>query len=146
MVLSGCGSADVAATFDGRTVTEQQVADAVRDINKAFQLQEPYTPQRALTSLIRAPYLIEYGQAHGNPQTESGARAQLNISNPSPATLEIIRAEGVIGGLTADDEKALTDQLAKLVVDVNPKYGEFNPNALAVTPSLPSWIEPPAGP
>ena len=41
LLVSGCGHADVAATFDGHTVTEGEVDAAVKEINEAFQPQQP---------------------------------------------------------------------------------------------------------
>jgi hypothetical protein len=55
LLVSGCGNADVAATFDGHTVTEGEVDAAVKEINEAFQPQQPYTADNALSALIRAP-------------------------------------------------------------------------------------------
>ena len=49
LLVSGCGHADVAATFDGHTVTEGEVDAAVKEINEAFQPQQPYTADNALS-------------------------------------------------------------------------------------------------
>lgn len=138
---SGCGNADVAATFDGHTVTEGEVDAAVKEINEAFQPQQPYTADNALSALIRAPYLIDYAIKQGKPQTESAARAAISIHDPSESTVRIVQSTAVIDGLTDTDRIALTKTFNDLKVDVNPKYGAYDPAQAAVGPSTPSWLE-----
>ena len=75
-------NADVAATFDGHTVTEGRSMQRSKEINEAFQPQQPYTADNALSALIRAPHLIDYAIKQGKPQTESAARAAISIHDP----------------------------------------------------------------
>ena len=141
LLVYGCGNADVAATFDGHTVTEGEVDAAVKEINEAFQPQQPYTADNALSALIRAPYLIDYAIKQGKPQTESAARAAISIHDPSESTVRIVQSTAVIDGLTDTDRIALTKTFNDLKVDVNPKYGAYDPAQAAVGPSTPSWLE-----
>lgn len=118
-----------------------EVDAAVKEINEAFQPQQPYTADNALSALIRAPYLIDYAIKQGKPQTESAARAAISIHDPSESTVRIVQSTAVIDGLTDTDRIALTKTFNDLKVDVNPKYGAYDPAQAAVGPSTPSWLE-----
>lgn len=143
LVLSGCGTTtNVAATFDDHVVTEAEVSAAVTEINEAFSPQRPFTGQQALTSLIRAPYFLEYARTHGFPQTESAARAIIPIHDPSPSTVRILQAEAVISHLDQAATIELTEFFKDLEVEVNPKYGAYDGAAAGIGPANPDWLEP----
>jgi hypothetical protein len=128
---SGTTSAQTAAKVDGRVITNEQVQVATDQINTAFegQMQQPLTPSTTLSLLIQAPYMIEAAKKAGQPQSESAARAQLAQLQETPAP-ETVQLETLRG----------------LDVSVNPRYGEYDPANLAVTPDTPNWIVPSESP
>jgi hypothetical protein len=142
LVLSGCGDADVAATVDGRTITESQVADLVRDINATVGAQQPISPPAALGVLIQASVINDYASAHGLPQSDSAARAQIPLANPSQAMVDYQRAASAYGEFTSVDQLAYSAALKKLHVVTNPKYGAFDPAVQGVmSEGTPDWLE-----
>ena len=46
------------------------------------------------------------------------------------------------GKFTADDQAALVAQLKALKVDVNPRYGSYDPNTASVQLTTPGWVTP----
>lgn len=141
LVLTGCGSTNVAARFDGHLVTEQDVRRAVEDVNKAYKPQQPYTAQQALSALIRAPYLIDYASEHGLPQTESMARADIPLNDPAPSTVRILQSTAAIEHLTEQDKIALSKTFQGLKVTVNPKYGAYDADQALVATATPDWLK-----
>ncbi|HPB72378.1 MAG TPA: hypothetical protein PLX71_05320 [Phycicoccus sp.] len=141
LVLSGCGSADVAARVDGQVITESDVAAVVKDLNAAYPgQQQPVTSAAALHALIQAPTLIAYAEAHGFPQTASAARAQIPIPDPSDATVQALRWVAVSKQLSQQDNIALAATFSQLKVDVNPKYGTYDPATAGLTWVSPNWL------
>lgn len=139
-LLSGCGgNTNVAARFDGHVVTEDDVASAVKDVQKAYP-QTPLDARQALTMLIQAPYLIEHAAKTGHPTTESMAKATIPMHDPSPSLVRIIQSTSVIDSLTEADKVELSKQLTDLDVTVNPKYGTYDPTQAAVGPNAPDWL------
>lgn len=141
ILLSGCGGdTNVAAKFDGHVVTEQEVESAVNDVHEAYP-QTPFDGRQALTMLIQAPYLIEHAAEAGYPTTASAARASIPMHDPSPSMVRIIQSTSVIGKLTDAEKVTLSQQLSKLDVTVNPKYGTYDATQAAIGPSTPDWIK-----
>ena len=68
------------------------------------------------------------------------------VEQPADSTLEVIRLAQAIttaqqgGQLTQEDAVALTDLLRSREVEVNPRYGTFNPQTASVDQGLPSWL------
>ncbi len=142
LALSGCGSADVAATVDGRTITESQVADLVRDVNATVGAQQPITPPAALGVLIQAAVINDYADHHGMPQSVSAARARIQLPNPSTGMIDFQRAASAYNAFTPADQVAYSTALKKLHVVTNPKYGAFDPEVQGViADGTPDWLE-----
>ena len=145
VALAGCGSADVAATVDGRTITESDAQVAAEQINRAFKPETPVTPRTAVTLLIRAPYIIDYAAAHGHPQTESVARQALkDVPDPAQPTIDIMRAESALSVLGEADKVALSQQLHEIKPTVNPRYGTYDPAQASLRTDTPNWLTPAA--
>ncbi|HYN29004.1 MAG TPA: hypothetical protein VES95_03915 [Dermatophilaceae bacterium] len=144
--LGGCGAqhtADTAAIVDGRRITQTEAQEAAQQINTAFQPQEPFTPANAVSLLIRAPYILDFAAANGNPQSESAARAAIpTIEEPAESTLQILRAEAATQTLDDAARVELTETFAGLDVTVNPRYGTFDPQRALVQLTPPDWIAP----
>lgn len=139
-MLSGCGQTNVAASFDGHVVTEDEVASAVKDVREAYP-QTQLDSRQALTMLIQAPYLIDHAAKSGYPTTASMAKARIPMPDPSDSTVRIIQSTSVIDKLSEADKIALSKQLTDLKVAVNPKYGSYDPTQAAVGPNTPDWIK-----
>lgn len=145
---SGTTSAETAAVVDGRVITEEQVREATAEINEAFNPQEPLTAAQILTLLIRAPYVNDAAAQAGQAQSESAARALPQLAGlsggPSDATVEILRAEASLQAVDTPGRQALTQKFAELDMEINPRYGRFDPSQASLVATSPNWLVPAA--
>jgi hypothetical protein len=156
LVLAGCGGPagpDRAAVVDGRVISETAVQSAMSEINSMNPalLQDKLTPTGTLTALVQAPVVLSYLSDLGVKVSDSVATADAQkrgVSNPSESTLEILKFASAIGlaqnegKLTETDAQALTQKLQGLSIDVNPRYGTFNPQTAAIELTQPAWVKP----
>ncbi len=156
LVLAGCGGPagpDRAAVVDGRVISETSVQSAMSEVNSMNPalLQDKLTPTGTLTALVQAPVVLSYLRGLGVNVSESVAMADAQkrgVRNPSSSTLEILKFASAIGQaqndgkLTETDATALTKELQSLSIDVNPRYGTFNPQTAAVELTTPAWVKP----
>lgn len=158
LVLAGCAGPagpDRAAVVDGRVITETSLQSAMSEVNSMDPalLQDKITPTGTLTALVQAPVVIDYLAGLGVKVSESMARQDAQdrgVSDPSDATLEILTFAAAIGqaqdeGRLSDaDAQALTQELQGLSIDVNPRYGTFNPQTASIELTTPGWVKQPA--
>lgn len=149
LALSACAgptSAETAAVVDGRVITEQEVREATSQINRAFNPQQPLTAAQTLTLLIRAPYINEAAAAAGRAQSESAARAALKDfpETPADSTVEILQAEASLQQVDDAGRQELTEKFAELDMQINPRYGTFDPAQAALVADRPNWLVPAA--
>lgn len=145
---SGTTSAETAAVVEGRVITEQQVRDAVDQINRAFNPEQPVTAAQALTLLIRAPYINQAAADLGRAQSESAARAAMRDfpETPAESTIEILQAEASLQQIDQAGRQKLTEHFATLDMEISPRYGTFDPQQASLVPDQPNWIVPSAAP
>ena len=145
MSLSACGQTGTAAVVDGQTISEDEANTAAVQINEALKPPQPFTADQAVAYLVLAPSAMQYAADHGFPQTESAARASVKLSDPAPATLRIIQTSNVFQAMSPQDNIAYSAKVAELKVQVNPKYGVFDPtNQSILVPVQPNWLTSPA--
>ena len=149
LATAGCGSleTDRAATVDGRVITESQVQTAQSQINETFP-DANLTAADVLSRLVQAPVVLALAAEQGAPLSESVAEAtytgQPGYSGEEPATetLDLLRAELALQQLRSTGAQVPVEAFADLDVDVNPRYGQFDPQTASVTAVTPAWIEP----
>ena len=156
LVAAGCSGPagpDRAAVVDGHVITETSMQSGMAEVNamEPKLLQGALTPTATVTALVQAPVVLSYLDSKGVRVSDSVARkaaAQRGIADPSDSTLEIIKLATAIssaqadGKFTADDQAVLVEQLKALKVDVNPRYGSYDPNTASVQLTTPSWVTP----
>ena len=156
LVLAGCGGpagADRAAVVDGRVISETSLQTAMAEVNSMDPalLQAKLTPSGTLTALVQAPVVLTYLDGLGVKVSDTVATLDAQrrgVAKPSGSTLEIIKLATAIsaaqgdGKLTDADAAALTDQLKALSIDVNPRYGTFNPETASIELTTPGWVTP----
>lgn len=156
LVLAGCGGPagpDRAAVVEGQVITETAVQSAMSQVNsmEPALLQDKLTPTGTLTALVQAPVVLTYLDGLGVRVSESVAMADATkrgVSDPSDSTLAILKFAAAIGlaqnegKLTDADAQALTQELQGLKVDVNPRYGTFDPQTATVALTTPAWLKP----
>jgi hypothetical protein len=155
LLTAGCGTTEAnrAAVVDGRVISETTVQETMTQLN-AMQpplFQQALTPTDTLTTLLRAPIAIDYLDGKGYIASESVARqaaAERGVDDPGEGTLDVIRfataiSEANAEGAFGDTENLeLSEALRQQDVEVNPRYGEFDPDTVAVTVTMPSWVTP----
>jgi hypothetical protein len=154
LVTAGCGTstADKAAVVDGTVIRETDLQAAMSEINgmDPALLQEQLTPSGTLTALVQAPVVLDYLEGKGIVVSDSVASkeaAARGVQEPSETTLQIIKLASAIsaaqqsGQFAEADAQALSEQLRSQDVEVNPRYGAFNPDTASVQLGQPSWVE-----
>ena len=154
LVAAGCSGPagpDRAAVVDGHVISETSMQAGMAEVNAMDPqlLQAALTPTGTVTALVQAPVVLTYLDGLGVRVSDSVARkaaAQRGIADPSDSTLEIIKLAMAIssaqtdGKLTAEDQASLVEQLKSLKVDVNPRYGSYDPNTASVQLTTPGWV------
>lgn len=140
LALSACSNApmDRAATVNGQVISESELQEAVALLNASPLFEgQPVSPGQILGILVQLPVLEEsIGGTLGDNEAASRAPQVLGIEEPTPLLLDLIRAVSYLQG----GAQATPDQLAGLDVDINPRYGTWDPERAAVVPDLPDWI------
>ena len=156
LVLAGCGGPagpDRAAVVDGQVISETSLQAAMAEVNSMNPalLQAKLTPTGTLTALVQAPVVLSYLDDLGVKVSDSVAMEDAKkrgVADPADSTLEIIKLATAIstaqsdGRLTDADGTALTEKLRSLNIDVNPRYGTFNPQTASIELTTPGWVTP----
>ena len=148
LAVSGCASADTAAVVNGERITEQEAQEASRQI-LAAQPDSGITTANAVASLIMAGFINTVADGAGKGLSDSAARqAVAAIEDPSPATLELVRASLAFNQMTSEEQGRAVDLASKAKITINPRYGKFDPKKISFDASSPNWIkaEPSAAP
>jgi len=158
LVVGGCGGPagpNRAAVVEGKVISETSLQTAMAQVNSMDPalLQAKLTPTGTLTALVQAPVVLKYLDGLGVKVSHSVAMqdaTERGVPEPADSTIEIIKLASAIskaqgdGTLTEADAVDLTAQLAALDIDVNPRYGTFNPQTASVELTTPGWVEPAA--
>jgi hypothetical protein len=141
LALSGCATADAAAIVNGKVISEQEALEAVRQIKQA-QPQAEIDTAGAVRALVFAPFINEAAARSGRGQSDSSAKAALgNVTEPSRATLELVKASMVSGQLTPQEQSEIAAQIAAADITINPRYGTFDKNQISFAEAQPNWIK-----
>lgn len=153
LVTAGCGesSADRAAVVDGTVITETELQTAMKELNAMDPglLQDKLSPSGTLSALVQAPVVLEFLAAQGIVISDSVATrtaADRGVVDPSDSTIEVVKLASAISAAQASqklgDTAPLLQQLREQDVEVNPRYGTYNPETASITAGLPSWVKP----
>ena len=139
LVLTGCGRADTAAVVDGHVITESGVLEVSDQI--AEYATSPLAPRDIVNRLVVLPPVLEVLGERGVTISDAAARSAVSgIADPSPYLLDLARLDLAIGQLTPEDQQNVIARLQEIDVEVNPRYGSFDPQQAAVVASDPDWI------
>jgi hypothetical protein len=140
--VSGCASADTAAVVNGHRITEQEAQEASRQILEA-QPDSGITTANAVASLVMAGFINTVADGAGKGLSDSAARqAVAAIKDPSPATLELVRASLAFNQMNSEEQGRAVDLASKAKITINPRYGRFDPKKISFDASTPNWIKP----
>lgn len=141
LLLSGCGAAegDFAVKVNGEAISQSDLQEAAEQWNSFAQ--QPETPQTMITSLAKGPALESFFP--DNPLTDEaliGQFQELDVTDPSDVLLDFARSRIFEGSTGSIDPAELQAALAEVDVEVNPRFGTWDPAAAAVVQSTPDWI------
>lgn len=143
--VTACGSAagpGVAAVSDGQVIRESDLDDISADFARVQGAQAP-TRTEMVSLLVARPYVLQALQGSGQLLTEDGVRELLGreLSQPSDATVRYIQAASSQQQLDQASAAKVQEAMAKGDIEVDPRYGEFDPARGIVQPQE-NWIVP----
>lgn len=143
LAVSGCATADTAAVVDGVRITEQEAQQAALQIQKAQpNAEQALTTPNAVASLVMAKFINAAADQAGKGLSDSSARAAIPaITDPTPATLELIRASLAWNQMSTEEQNVAVNAASKATITINPRYGTFDPANIRFDVSSPNWIK-----
>ncbi|KYH45697.1 hypothetical protein [Branchiibius sp. NY16-3462-2] len=146
MALSGCSSNSliqngyVAARFDGNTVTNQQVQDALLDVRK---VNAQFDSQSAAVFLALNPQLSQLAGKYGVATSTAQAKAAFpaTVKNPSTSAISVVQSSMDFQALRSSEQgqPALAKLISTADVELNPRYGTWQ-KGVGPTSVAPNWI------
>jgi len=144
LALTGCGRADTAAVVDGHVISQSGVLATSEQV--AQYASQPMPTGDLINRLVVLPAVLDVLGERGVTISDAAARSAVGaIDNPTPYLLDLARLDLAIGQMTQEDMVEVTSRLLEADVEVNPRYGTFNPEQAAVVATSPDWIADPAG-
>ena len=151
VALSGCGAQQpgAAVIVNDTTVRHQDIVISDEDaqsvseeLNTLAQGGQELKVSDALLSLILAPYVLDEAKRVGKTVSASEARKVIaKVANPSPSTIAFVQMQLAIQKLDQASKTRIVDELGKVKITVNPRYGAFDVTTITLTPIEPNWIK-----
>ena len=143
--VSACGAGPgpgVAAVTDGQVIREADLDAIAADFAKVQGAQAP-SRSDMVALLVARPYVMEALSGTGQALTEEGVRQLLSSELPeaSDATVRYIQAATSQQRLDQASAAQVQQAMASADIEVDPRYGEFDPNQGIVQPQE-NWIAP----
>lgn len=150
VALSGCSAvakARSAAFVNGQAISDAEVAQVTTQYNETLstsaqdRLQEPQT----LGLLILAPFVLNQARASGSWVPDERYNAALaKVPSASDGTKNLIAVSIALqpGILKDQDVTAIVDALKKADVQLDPRYGVFDPSTGGFQAPNNNWIKP----
>lgn len=146
--LGGCTTlekARSAAIVNGTPISDADVAQATKEYNQnlattpAEQIQE----SQALSLLVLAPFILGQVKRSGSwtPDAQYN-NAMLKLPNASAATKDLVATSLAVRALSRADVDVILGELKKAKVDLDPRYGTFDPATGGSTATVNNWIKP----
>lgn len=151
VVLTGCGAdsalkqARVAAVVNGQTITDEQVHEATTQVNSVSA--QPVSPSSIARLFVYGKVLLPIMADNGKGVSDDTARSALDkLNDPSPATLEVLKTAVAMQSMPTELRSTFIGKLSSASVAINPRYGSWNPSALAagqdpIAASSPNWLK-----
>jgi len=151
LALSGCGTQqpgaaaivnDTAVRHQDLVISDEDAQSVPLELNTLAQGGQELKVSDALLSLILAPYVLDEAERVGKTVSVSEARKVIDkVANPSPSTIAFVQMQLSIQKLDQASKTRIVDELGKVKITVNPRYGAFDVTQIALTPIEPNWIK-----
>lgn len=141
-LLGGCAKADTAAVVNGVTISESKAQATARQLAQELNLQNPPTTGDIVQMMILVPTFVEVAAEKGVHYSAEAARSDPIFStiDPTDYAVELLRVQKIAEQLPQDAQAEFAARVAELDVEVNPRYGTFDPTTMNLTPGQPDWI------
>ena len=157
LALGGCSAqTGAAAVVDGEPIATATLDRTTRELGQFFAVDA----RGLLPLFVLAPLYLEEAAAVGVATSRDealGYLEQVNASRPdnqvdvstfSDETLDLLRAVLVMDSLAAHEQgmeisQRVTEHVGRLDVEVNPRYGQFDPATGSIAAWTPEWIAQP---
>lgn len=153
LLLGGCApSPGTAAVVDGETITTAEVDEALADLTPILATA---SPSNVVSLLIISPSFLAAADAAGFGVSEEEGRAYIvaaglvteaQAAELSPGALEIVRFAVMQGSVATEADAAVLDEAAARLqeseIDLNPRFGAWDSEALTATALDTPWIVP----
>ncbi|WP_217994359.1 hypothetical protein [Austwickia chelonae] len=152
--LAGCGNMDpsAAAIVDGHVIKEADLAAFIEDVKRMPGTSSPVAAE-VLTQLIISKVIVTNAEELKiTPISADTVRQQLKefdqggqkIEGWHDSTIEVLRGIQMANSLKQNPvRQAAMQRMQKSEVTVNPKYGQFDRQRIAMVPSTPNWMKTP---
>jgi hypothetical protein len=156
LTASACGTmqAGAAAVIGDRRISVGQLQQATTDIQtyvsavpSADGTKQTVDQGKVLLFMILQPYLSRTASDAGVGVSDDQARTELKdrqVPDPTQGAVDAIRALDALNNLQQGSKQqeltAFADQLRRAKIEVNPRYGRFDPNNLDIVAVTPDWL------
>ena len=153
LALAGCAPAPgTAAVVDGETITTAEVDEVLADLAPILATA---SASNVVSLLIISPSFLAAADAAGFGVTEDEGRlyivanglvSEAEAAELSSGALEIVRFAVMQGSIASEADAAVLDEAAIALqgaeVELNPRYGAWDAQALTVAAPDTPWIVP----
>jgi hypothetical protein len=152
LTASACGTmqAGAAAVVGDRRISVADLQRATTDIDAYAKAQDPnstVSQEKILLFMILAPDLVDAAAQAGVGVSADTARQELGkygVAKPSQAAVEAMRGLAALNSLKQADKQnelnAFVTKLRSEKVEVNPRYGTFDPTSVNIVAVSPDWL------
>ncbi|MEO7060243.1 MAG: hypothetical protein ABI083_11015 [Lapillicoccus sp.] len=142
-----------AAIVNGVPISTTDVAETTKQYNEFVATDQSGTPKyteaRTVGTLVLAGFIIQHVEAKGSWKPDVAYNNLLStVPGATPTTIELLKFVSITGGnaLAQTDVDAILATMAKAKVEVDPRYGVFDPTQGGFKDRDLNWIKPvPAG-
>jgi len=151
LAVSGCGAQqpgaaaivnDTAVRHQDFVISDKDVQSVSEELNALAQGGQELNVSDALLTLILAPYVLDEAKRVGKTVSASEAGKAIDkVADPSPSTIAFVQMQLSLQKLDQASKTLIVDELGKVKITVNPRYGAFDLTQIALTPISPNWIK-----
>ncbi len=149
LTASACGQvqAGSAAVVGDRRISVAELQAATTQIQTYAGPDQQVSQNKVLLLMILEPYLVRAAAKGGVGVSQDQATQELkahSVARPGAGAVQAIRALTALNNLQQagkqEDLTALADQIRGDRIEVNPRYGRFDPKTLDVVATTPDWL------
>lgn len=148
--LTGCTTlekAHSAAIVNGTPISDSELAEANQQYNTqlATSADQQITESQTLGLLVLAPFVLPQVAKSGSWKPDARYNsALLKIPDATQATKDFLATSIAVQALTQQDIDAILAELKTAKVELDPRYGTFDPAIGGSIATIKNWVKPTA--